>query len=62
MLHRSLIDGRPVNINDIHKIYILQSPIFTGISKHPRLVIRKLEDGSDTNSATIFCLEKTLSN
>ena len=45
MLHRSLIDGRPVNINDINKIYILQSPIFTGISKHPRLVIRKLEDG-----------------
>ena len=45
MLHRSLIDGRPVNIKDIHKIYRFPSPIFTGDNKDPRLVVRTLEDG-----------------
>ena len=45
MLHRSLIDGRPVNIKDIHKMYIFQSPIFIGPNKDPQLVIRTLENG-----------------
>ena len=46
MLHRSLVDGRPVNINDIDRMYIFPSPLFTGIHGRPQLVIRKLEDDS----------------
>ena len=46
MLHRSLIDGRPVNINDIDRMFMLPSPLFTGFGGRPRLVIRTLEDDS----------------
>ena len=44
MLHRSIIDGRPININEISGITVFQSPLFTGISRRPRLVV-KMEDG-----------------